>query len=126
MLLVLRSHIKHINALYGHSTQFLKLNMVVNKVTTGPQKVDSTPFAPILSQINPIHNIPSLLRCILILIYQLRLGLPSGLFPSGFPTKILVHFIPPPYVPYTSAFSPSFLCSSLYYSSSQFIKLFLS
>jgi hypothetical protein len=36
-------------------------------------------------------------RCALILSYHLRLGLPSGLFPSGFPTKILYT---PPLSPY--------------------------
>jgi hypothetical protein len=38
-------------------------------------------------QSNPLHPIP--LRSILILSTHLRLGLPSGLFPSGFPTNIL-------------------------------------
>ena len=46
------------------------------------------PTAPILSQINSLHtsNLTSY-RSILILSSHLRLGLPSGLFPSGFPTK---------------------------------------
>jgi hypothetical protein len=38
------------------------------------------------SQINPVHTTPSDLRSILILSTHLRLGLPSGLFPSDFPT----------------------------------------
>ena len=45
----------------------------------------------ILGQQNPVH-IPTshlLERSVLILSTHLRLGLPSGLFPSGFPTKIL-------------------------------------
>jgi hypothetical protein len=33
------------------------------------------------------------LRSILILSTYLRLGLPSGLFPSGFPTNILYEFL---------------------------------
>jgi hypothetical protein len=49
----------------------------------------SPPLFPILSHINPIHTIPSYLRSILILSTHLRLGLPSGLFPFGFPTNIL-------------------------------------
>jgi hypothetical protein len=46
-------------------------------------------LAPILGQIAAVHTIPSYLRSILILSSHLRPGLPSGLFPSGFPTKIL-------------------------------------
>jgi hypothetical protein len=56
-------------------------------------------LAPIVSQINPIHTVPSYLRSILILFTRLRLGLPSGLFPSRFPTNILYAFncLPSPY-----------------------------
>jgi hypothetical protein len=42
-------------------------------------------------QSNPSH--PISVRSILILSTQLRLGLPSGLFPSGFPTNILQAFL---------------------------------
>jgi hypothetical protein len=42
-------------------------------------------------QSTPSH--PISLRSILILSIQLRLGLPSGLFPSGFPTNILYAFL---------------------------------
>jgi hypothetical protein len=51
------------------------------------------PLVPILSQINSIHTIPCYLRSILIWSTHLCLGLPSGLFPSGFPTNILYAFI---------------------------------
>jgi hypothetical protein len=55
----------------------------------------SPPLAHILSQIKPIHTIPShpaSLRSILILSTHLRLGLHSGLFPSGFATDLLNAF----------------------------------
>jgi hypothetical protein len=54
------------------------------------------PLIPILSQIDPIHTIPShpiYLRSILILSTHLRLGLPRGLFHSGIPTNILYEFL---------------------------------
>jgi hypothetical protein len=41
---------------------------------------------PILSQLHPVPTTPSQ-RSILILSSHLRLGLPSGLFPSGLPTR---------------------------------------
>jgi hypothetical protein len=56
----------------------------------------SNPLVRILSRINPIQSIPShpiSLRSILMLSTYLRLGLPSGLFPSGFPPNILYAFI---------------------------------
>jgi hypothetical protein len=48
----------------------------------------SPPLLPILRQINPLHtNHPISIRCVLILSTHLRFGLPSGLFPYGFPTN---------------------------------------
>ena len=49
------------------------------------------PPVPILSQLDPVHipPHPNYWRSILILHSHLRLGLLSGLFPSGFPTKTL-------------------------------------
>ena len=48
------------------------------------------PPVSILSQFDPVHTPhPTSWRSILILSYHPRLGLPSGLLPSGLPTKIL-------------------------------------
>ena len=48
------------------------------------------PLVPILSQPDQVHTPhPTSWRSILILSSHLRLGLPSDLFPSGFPTKTL-------------------------------------
>jgi hypothetical protein len=55
---------------------------------------NSPPLVPVLNQINPVH-IPHLIsyRYIPISLSHLRLDLPSGLFPSGLPTKILYSFL---------------------------------
>jgi hypothetical protein len=53
----------------------------------------SPALVPILSQINPVRSTsPISLISILIVPSHLRLELPSGLFPSGFPTKTLYPF----------------------------------
>jgi hypothetical protein len=56
------------------------------------------PVVPFPSQINPVHTIQPdtvYLRSILMLFTHLRLGLYSGLFPSGFPTNLLYVFFSP-------------------------------
>jgi hypothetical protein len=54
----------------------------------------SHPVALFLNQINLIHIILSYHSNIhLTLFTYLRLGLPSGIFPSGFPTNILYAFL---------------------------------
>jgi hypothetical protein len=40
---------------------------------------ESRPLVPVVSQIDPVHTIPSCLRSILILSTHLRFGVPSGL-----------------------------------------------
>jgi hypothetical protein len=56
------------------------------------------PLVSILSQINQsMSSVLISLTSILVLFTQLRLGLPSGLFPSGFPTNILYAFLLSPY-----------------------------
>ena len=61
-----------------------------------------------LSWVSPIQSIyphSTSWRSILILSTHLRLGPPSGLFPSGFPTKTLYTPSPHPYAPHAQLFS---------------------
>ena len=61
-----------------------------------------------LSWTSPIQSIyphPTSWRSILILSTHLRLGLPSGLLPSGFPTKTLYTPSPHPYAPHAQPIS---------------------
>ena len=61
-----------------------------------------------LSWASPIQSIyphPTSWRSMLILSTHLRLGLPSGLFPSGFPTKTLYTPSPHPYAPHAQPIS---------------------
>ena len=61
-----------------------------------------------LSWASPIQSIyphPTSWRYILILSNHLRLGLPSGLLPSGFPTKTLYTPSPYPYAPHAQPIS---------------------
>ena len=57
------------------------------------------PPVPIQSQLDPVHAPPHPIswRSILILSSHLRLGIPSGLFPLGFRTKILYTPLLSPY-----------------------------
>ena len=61
-----------------------------------------------LSSASPIQSIyphPTSWRSILILSIHLCLGLPSGLLPSGFPTKTLYTPSPHPYAPHAQPIS---------------------
>ena len=61
-----------------------------------------------LSWASPIQSTyphPTSWRSILILSTHLRLGLPSGLFPSGFPTKNLYTPLSSPYAPHAQPIS---------------------
>jgi len=60
---------------------------------------------PWASPIQSIHPHPISWRSNLILSTHLCLGLPSGLFPSGFPTKILYTPSPHPYRPHAQPIS---------------------
>jgi hypothetical protein len=58
---------------------------------------NSLPTVPVLSQLNPIHTPQTISqRSILNISSHLHLGLPSGLFPLGFPTKTLYTFLSSP------------------------------
>ena len=65
----------------------------------------SPPSVPILSQIKSITPNHSSWRSILILSSHLSLGLPNGLFPSGFPTKTLYKLLLSTYVLYSPPIS---------------------
>jgi hypothetical protein len=52
----------------------------------------SPPLVPVLSQIDPVHPIPFFIFFLILLFHQC-LDLPSGLFPSGFPIKLLHAFL---------------------------------
>ena len=62
---------------------------------------ETTPSVPSCSQIYPVHAPHyTSLSSRLILSSHLRLGFPSGLFPSGFPNKILYAPLLPLHVPH--------------------------
>jgi hypothetical protein len=63
----------------------------------------SLPLVSVMTQMNPVHTLTAyFFRSILILSSHLHLGLPNGVFPSGFPNKALqalffhVSYIPCP------------------------------
>jgi hypothetical protein len=70
-------------------------------------RIHKSPLSvPILSQLDSVHTPhPTSWRSILILSYQLHLGLPSGLFPSGFPIEALYTPLLSPYVLHASPIS---------------------
>jgi hypothetical protein len=76
---------------------------------------NSPPLVPILSQIQSIPPHPISLIFILILSSYLHLGLPSGPFPSSFPTKILYAILFSQCVLYALPISTSFNATKSFY-----------
>jgi hypothetical protein len=76
---------------------------------------ESPPLVPILSQIDQVHAIPSnfSLGSILILSTHLRLGLPTDIFPSGFPTISYIYSYSPPFVLHVLPISSSLMLMKL-------------
>jgi hypothetical protein len=66
-------------------------------------------LVPILNQINPVHSYPIFLKFDLILSSHLRLGIPSGLFPSWFRSKNFYSFLFSP-IRTALSISSSFTC----------------
>jgi hypothetical protein len=73
---------------------FTKFLVILRNPKVHHRVYKSPPLVPILSQFDPVPTIPSYLSKILST--HLRLGIPSGLFPSGFPTNILYAFLVSP------------------------------
>ena len=67
------------------------------------------------SSIQSIYPHPTSWRTLLILLTHLRLGLPSGLLPSSFPTKTLYTPSPHPYAPHAQPISFFSILSSKYF-----------
>ena len=109
--------------LFPHRHPFLTYSMVLLEKLTGLQLVKKFPafhgirkFITALTSVrhlslswaSPVQSIyphPTSWRSILILSTHLLLGLPSGLLPSGFPTKTLYTPSPHPYAPHAQPIS---------------------
>jgi hypothetical protein len=67
-----------------HLCAYSRTSTILWNPTVHYRPHNSPPLVPILNQINPFHTSSTYLRSILILSTHLCLGLPSGLFLSGF------------------------------------------
>ena len=89
-------------------SQIFKLFHPLEGTIINPHTVNSMYLSntTLLGQPNPVH-IPTshLLEIHPNIIHRSSLGLPSGLFPSGFPTKTLYTPSPHPYTPHAQPIS---------------------
>ena len=111
--------IKYLPTYLLHGAEsFLRSQLVCSYARNSPQFYGSRRFITALTSVrhlslswaSPIQSTyphPISWRSILILSTHLRLGLPSGLFPSGFPTKTLYALLssPHPYAPHAQPIS---------------------
>jgi hypothetical protein len=77
------------------------LSLNVYSYSAGQSVHSNLPLDPILSLTIRVHIVTQYLRLILILSFYLCPGLPSDLFPSGFPTETLNTFFISPSAHYT-------------------------
>jgi hypothetical protein len=101
LIFIFKQGLLHVKIIYSWgevncaATQELPSILWKPKVQYPVQK--TSPLVPILCHINPIHSIPSYLSKIHFnIVHHLRLGLPSGFFPSGFPLPSHSGYMPRP------------------------------
>jgi hypothetical protein len=89
LLTYLLTHSFHGARYYFRNSTCEKISRFLMETEGSSPCSQKPPLDPIQSQLNPVHPIDSYLRSSLMLSSHLRLGLPSGLLPSGLPTKTL-------------------------------------
>jgi hypothetical protein len=88
---------------YGFSLQcwgYVKYEVTPEPAGSSPYSQESATGPYPEATGSSLHSQPVFIRSILIPSSRLRLGFPSGLFPSGFPTKTFYTFSPLPCMPH--------------------------
>jgi hypothetical protein len=98
-------HYSRDHKLFGHSIVSQHFMEPEGSIPNS-QELFTCPY-PEPDQSSPHHPHPTSTRSILILSKHLRLGLPSGLLPSGFPTNNLYEFLFSPFVLHAPPISSS-------------------